>query len=300
MQTIILFTGGQDKIFMLRVLITGSGGQLAREFIGRLSSAEYQLYAPPEEELDISDELHVKRIFDEVYPDLVLNCAAYNNVDGAEKDYDSAYRVNALGPRLLTAACSETGALLVHYSTDYVFDGEKEGLYTEDDIPNPINKYGETKRAGEVFVAEGDCHSLIFRTSWLYGPGKQNFLRKLMEWAKKNRTLRIVIDQISSPTYTADIVEATLAACDADLEGIYHLSNRGYATRYEVARYLLEKTGFDPLVLPVNTSYFPAGAPRPYFSAMSSGKFETASGHDMPHWKDAIDRYICDSNMETQ
>jgi dTDP-4-dehydrorhamnose reductase len=297
MPTTLSFTGRQDSRIMIRVLITGSGGQLAQEFQTRLPRGKYEIFAPPEGELDISNESDVKKAFYTAYPDLVLNCAAYNDVDGAEKDYDSAYRINALGPKLLAAACREAGSLFVHYSTDYVFDGKKEDLYTEEDIPNPISKYGESKRAGEVFVAESDCHSLILRTSWLYGPGQQNFLRKLREWARKNKTLRIVTDQISSPTYTADLAAATLTACDAGLEGFYHVSNSGYAARYEVARYFLERIGLDPIVLPVNTSYFPAGAPRPYFSALSSAKYEAAAGCEMPHWKDAIDRYVRDSNM---
>lgn len=282
---------------IMRVLITGSRGQLSQEFQKRLSSERYEVYAPPEDSLDISDIETVTQAFIRACPDVVINCAAYNDVDGAERDYERAYKANALGPKILAAASREHKALLVHYSTDYVFAGSKEGFYTEDDIPCPINRYGESKRAGEVFVAEEAGQHLIFRTSWLYGDGSQNFLHKLMEWAGKQLVLKVVADQVSVPTYTADVVSATLEACEKGMQGLYHLTNSGYATRYEVARYFLEKIGSKSIVLPVNTDLFPSPARRPYFSAMSGSKFASAIGHEMPHWKDAIDRYVRNSNL---
>jgi len=282
----------------MKVLITGSGGQLALEFQKRLSPECYKVYAPAEEELDISDVSAVSRAFDEACPNIVINCAAYNNVDGAEGDYDTAYRVNALGPRILAAASREHKALFVHFSTDYVFDGSKEGFYTEDDVPCPINKYGESKLAGELFVAEEAGRYLIFRTSWLYGNGRQNFLRRLMEWSGKQYVLKVVSDQVSAPTYTADVVDAVITTCYRSLTGLYHLTNSGYASRYEVARYFLEGVGVDSLVLPVNTAIFPSPANRPYFSAMSSYKLATAIGRDIAPWQDAMDRYICDAGLK--
>jgi dTDP-4-dehydrorhamnose reductase len=281
----------------MKVLITGSEGQLAREFRRRLSGGAYEVFAPSEDELDISNTGDVKRAFDKACPDLVFNCAAYNNVDGAEGDYDTAYRVNAIGPKILAAACRESKALFVHFSTDYVFDGKKEGFYTEDDAVCPINRYGESKRAGEIFVAEQAGRYLIFRTSWLYGTGKQNFLNKLMEWAGRQHVLRVVADQVSVPTYTVDVVDAVMTACYRSLNGLYHLANSGYAARYEVARYFFEKAGIDCLVLPVNSSVFPSPASRPYFSAMSSSRLTAKIGRDIPHWKNAIDRFIGDAGL---
>jgi len=282
----------------MKVLITGSSGQLAQEFIRILSSGIYEVYAPSEEDLDISDVRAAQKAFDDSDPDIVINCAAYNNVDGAEGDYETAYRVNALGPKVLAAASRERKALFVHFSTDYVFDGKKEGFYTEDDIPCPINRYGESKRAGELFVAEEAGRYLIFRTSWLYGTGKQNFLYKLMKWAGKQRALKVVADQVSVPTYTADVVDAVMTACYRSLNGLYHLANSGYAARYEVARYFLERVGIDCLVLPVDSSVFPSPASRPYFSAMSSYRLASKIGRDIPHWKNAIDRYILNSGLK--
>jgi dTDP-4-dehydrorhamnose reductase len=253
----------------------------------------HAVLAPAEESLDISDAAVVQTMLGKHSPDIVLNCAAYNNVDRAEKDdYETAFRVNALGPKNLGTACREHGALLVHYGTDYVFDGKKEGYYTEDDTPAPINRYGETKREGEIFVMSEADQYLLFRLSWVFGDGRQNFLYKLSEWAKKNRVLKIVSDQVSVPTYTADVVSVTLMAIEKGLRGLYHLTNSGYASRYEVARYFLEKIGADNLVLPVNTDLFPSPAKRPYFSAMSNAKLSRALGYKIPDWKDAIDRSI--------
>jgi dTDP-4-dehydrorhamnose reductase len=281
----------------MRVLITGSRGQLSQEFQKRLSGERYVVFAPHEDSFDITNAAEVRDAFIKSRPEVVINCAAYNDVDGAEGDYESAYKVNSLGPKMLAVESREHKALLVHFSTDYVFDGRKEGFYSEDDVPRPINRYGESKRAGEIFVAEQAGRHLIFRTSWLYGDGSQNFLYKLRLWAGKQQVLKVVADQVSVPTYTADVASATIEACEKGLQGLYHLTNSGYATRYEVARYFLEKIGSKSIVLPVNTDLFPSPARRPYFSAMSCRKLASSLGREMPHWKDAIDRYVLNSNQ---
>lgn len=276
----------------MKVLITGARGQLAQEFRRALPALGHDLHAPPEESLDISNSRVVRDFCEALRPDLVINCAAYNHVDKAEDDSDTAYRANAIGPKNLALACREHGALLVHYSTDYVFDGRKEGFYTEYDAPNPINRYGETKLAGDIFVSSEADQFLIFRVSWVFGEGKQNFLYKISEWAGKNPVLKIVGDQISVPTYTEDIVGITMQAVERGLRGVYHLTSSGYCTRYELARYFLEKTGANNLVLPVPSDHFPLPAKRPYFSAMSNEKLAAALGREIPDWKNAVDRYI--------
>jgi dTDP-4-dehydrorhamnose reductase len=277
----------------VKILITGAGGQLAQEFQRVLPGAGHDVLAPSEESLDISNDAVVRSVLKSHRPDLVLNCAAYNNVDKAEKeDSGAAYRVNALGPKNLACACRESGALLVHYGTDYVFDGRKEGFYTEDDATAPINRYGETKREGELFVISEVEKYLLFRLSWVFGEGKQNFLYKLAEWARKNPVLKIVSDQVSVPTYTEDIVRITMLAVEKQLRGLFHLTNGGYASRYEVARYFLEKIRANIIVLPVTSDLFPSPAKRPYFSAMSNAKLSAALGCEIPVWKDAIGRYL--------
>jgi dTDP-4-dehydrorhamnose reductase len=277
----------------VKILIAGASGQLAQEFQRVLPVLGHDVNAPSEESLDISNSAVVKDVLETHRADVVLNCAAYNNVDKAEKeDYDTAYRVNALGPKNLALACRESGALLVHYSTDYVFDGRKEDFYTEDDMPSPINCYGETKRAGELFVINEAKQYLLFRLSWVFGDGKQNFLYKLAEWARENPVLKIVSDQVSVPTYTEDIVRVTMLAIEKQLIGLYNLTNGGYASRYEVARYFLKKIGANNIVLPVTTDLFPAPAKRPYFSAMSNAKITSELKYEIPDWENAVDRYL--------
>lgn len=276
----------------MRILITGAKGQLAKEFQQSLEDYHYQVTALDKESLDISDPDNVKKAFNQYKPDIVLNCAAYNFVDKAEDDFDTAYKINALGVRNLTFACKRNNALLVHYSSDYVFDGKKEDFYTEEDVTNPINSYGMTKLLGETFLREETDNFLLFRVSWVFGEGRQNFLYKLIEWAKKNRVLKVVYDQISVPTYTKDIVNTTLLAINKELRGIYHLSNSGYASRYEVAHYFIERLGLDNLILPVSSEYFQSPAKRPFFSAMSNLKLSKELNVTIPDWKISIERYI--------
>src|SRR4030043_1313553 len=276
----------------MKILITGANGQLAREFQKTLENYDYTVVALDKESLDISDLDVVTEAFSKYNPYIILNCAAYNFVDKAEKDFDTAYQTNAKGVENLALACKKHRALLVHFSSDYVFDGTKEDFYTEEDEPNPINNYGKSKLMGEKFLTEETDKFLLFRVSWVFGGGKQNFLYKLSEWGKKNRVLKVVSDQISVPTFTKDIAILTMLAIYKGLRGVYHLTNSGYASRYEVARYFIERLGLDNLILPVNSDYFPSPAKRPYFSAMSNHKLSRALGVNIPDWRIGIDRYI--------
>lgn len=194
----------------LKFLITGAKGQLAKEFVKELTNRGLEFIALTKEELDISDTNKVFKVIREVKPDIFINCAAYNLVDKAESFPAEAIAVNTLGVANLTFACADIKANLVHYSTDYVFDGTKVGFYTEEDQPNPLNEYGKSKLFGEFFIQKVLENYLIFRVSWVYGEGTQNFLCKLEEWAKKQEVLKVVVDEFSVPTSTKTIVEVTL------------------------------------------------------------------------------------------
>lgn len=281
--------------FGMRFLITGSSGQLATEFIRRFRADGTDLVAPPEDELDITNSVAVDRCFEDCRPDVVLNCAAYNNVDGAESDAATATAVNAEAVRCLAAASARSGALLVHYGTDYVFDGTKEELYEEADVPNPVNRYGESKLLGERYLGQTTNDYLLLRLSWVYGPGKQNFMHKLLQWSQNRDVLRVVSDQLSVPTCTTDIVTYTLQALDRGLRGLYHMTNSGYASRYEVARELFRLLGKQKLVLPALSTDFPSPASRPFFSAMSNKKLSQALGSTIPAWEDALRHYVEES-----
>lgn len=275
----------------MKFLIAGSGGQLGREFVEILSDSEHEVCAPPEADLDITRPEVVSEAVESLLPNVLINCAAYNQVDKAEEDDATAMAVNAAGVENLAQACERQQVFLVHFGSDYVFDGTKEGLYEEHDGPKPVNKYGASKLRGEELLRQyGDRH-LLFRVSWVFGAGQQNFLYKLSQWAKAGDPLKIVFDEVSVPTYTRDIVQMVLRAIEEELRGTYHLTNGGYATRYEFARHFLIKSGQQALVLPVPATAFPLPAKRPYFSAMSNKKLSNELGVLIPGWRDAVDRF---------
>ncbi len=313
-------------------LITGSSGQLAGEFQQHFERDGVAYQAPSEAKLDITDATVVRRAIGEYRPDVVVNCAAFNDVRRAELGPEPAYAVNTQAVRNLADACAQNDTRLVHFGTDYVFDGTKEAFYTEDDPTHPLNNYGRSKRDGEVACqssfesatssaerrtltstpetgnVEPDSPNrdrrtskqetgiqnfpLILRVSWVYGPGEQNFFYKLQQWARKNDVLKVVWDQLSVPTYTADIVRFTLQAVEAGLRGTYHLTNSGYASRYETARHFFRKKGNDKLILPVSTNEFDTTVVRPYFSKMSNRKLSDALNVRIPPWEDALDRFV--------
>ncbi len=276
----------------MKILITGAGGQLGREFVRCPTKEDDQIIGLSERELDITDK---KAVFDTISfykPAIIINCAAYNLVDKAEEEFEIALATNAVGVRNLAAGSKKESSLLIHYSSDYIFDGRKEDFYLEDDTPNPINNYGRSKLAGERELVEETDNFLLFRTSWVFGEGIQNFLYKLAEWAKRDRRLKVVSDQISIPTYTEDIVKVTMLAIENGLRGVYHLTNSGYASRYEVARYFIERLGMDNLILPVSSDHFQTKATRPYFSVLSNRKVSTSLKINIPEWKDGIDKFV--------
>ena len=195
----------------MKLLITGSKGQLAKEIIKESEKREYEYAAFDHKALDITDLKKIREAVKNEKPDFVINCAAYNAVDKAEEDWKTAYLVNGIGPENLAIACEENNCALVHYSTDYVFDGQKHTPYTIADEPHPLSRYGRSKLLGENFVQSLSTRFFLIRVSWVFGVGNEtNFAKKVLNWASKNETLKIVDDQISSPTYAIDLAKATL------------------------------------------------------------------------------------------
>lgn len=276
---------------MRKIVIFGKNGQLGKEFAKRLSDKNPVLLDI--DDLDITDTLKVLDFVKHTGPELIINCTAYNFVDKAETDFISAFKTNALGVRNLALAAEKYKAKLVHFGSDYVFDGKKEGLYTEEDTPNPVNEYGKSKLAGEVFLSEICEDALIFRVSWLYGRGEQNFIHKLVSWANNNSTLKIAYDEISVPTSAITVADITLKALEKNLTGLYHLTNSGYASRYEWAREIFTIKKIDKFIYPVSGEIFNLPAKRPNFSAMSNGRL--SEYFEIPHWKDALNRFISES-----
>ncbi len=274
----------------MKYLVFGKNGQLGKEFIKKLGNKAVGI---DHSQCDISDLSTVLEIFSKEKPDIVINCAAYNLVDKAEEDFINAYKTNALGVRNLAYASKKAGSFLVHYSTDYVFDGLKEdGLYTEEDLPNPINQYGKSKLTGEEWLKEETERFLLFRVSWVYGEGKQNFIYKLLQWAENNPFLKIAYDEISVPTSTRTIVDITLKALDSGLSGLYHLTNSGYASRYEWAKEVFHIKGINKFIKPVSSDIFNLPAKRPKFSPMSNKKISSKLSVDIPDWKEELRLFI--------
>ena len=262
----------------MKYLITGSKGQLGYAFQQILNKNEdNQIFPVDIEELDITDLEAVRSTVDETKPDILINCAAYNAVDKAEEDWETAYLVNGIGPRNLAIVCNEHDIPLVHYSTDYVFDGKKGSPYTIADEPNPINQYGKSKLLGERFVQSLCCKYLLIRTSWVFGPGGKpgcNFVDKVLKWAENNDHLKIVDDQISSPTYTFDLAEATLKLLKQGSWGLYHITNTGSCSRYEWAKVVLETIGWKGQLDRTSSSVFQSTAQRPFHSALDIFPFK--------------------------
>lgn len=278
---------------MASYLITGKGGQLANAFEKHFAKYSINYVAIDITGLDITDFNGITHAVEQYRPQAIINCAAYNLVDKAEVDFYEAYKINAIGPKLLALAAERYSCRLVHYSSDYVFDGLKEtGLYVENDPAAPINEYGKGKLMGERLVLETLQGALIFRLSWVFGEGQQNFIYKLLQWQKDRDYLRIASDEFSVPTCTETVVEVTMNALETGLTGLYHLTNSGYCSRYEWASFVLNKMGIKRHIHPVSMSVFELPAKRPKFSAMDNTKVSEALHITIPSWQDKVEEHL--------
>lgn len=248
--------------------------------------------APDEKDCDITSIDTLSSFIDSVKPNVIINCAAYNAVDLAEQQPDIAARINTSAVMNIAALCRDKHLTMVHYSSDYVFDGMKGDLYSESDPVNPLNVYGRTKRGGEEAVLNSGAEFLLFRTSWVFGNGAQNFIHKMLQWSQKNPVLKLTSDEVSVPTCTIDLVDVTLRSLDKGLSGLYHLTNSDYASRYEWGRYVAKKLSLSSTIVPVPMNAFPSPAQRPLFSAMSNRLVQHDLGMTIPDWRDAVDRFL--------
>ncbi len=276
----------------MKILLTGSLGQLGSEFKNYFQTNNYQFYESDLPTLDIFNLDEVLEAFSKIKPDIVINCSAYNFVDKAEEDRWNPIKVNTIGVQNLAYAAEKYNSFLVHFSTDYVFDGEKPTQYVEDDEPNPINFYGMSKYLGEQAIQDILDSYLIFRVSWLYGFGTQNFLIKFLHWIEETDTIRVAIDEISVPTSTLTVVNAVIKALDEGLCGLYHLTNSGYASRYEWALEIKKNLGLRINITPANADEFKLPARRPKFSAMSNKKISNDLNIEIPSWRDELKKFL--------
>lgn len=276
----------------MRVMITGAGGQLGQEMVKISQGRGHETVPFTSRQLDITGAGAVREAVARHRPDAVINCAAYNAVDQAESDWKQAFLVNGLGVRNLALASREAGAVLVHYSTDYVFDGHSTRPYTIVDHPHPISRYGESKLLGEQAVRDLSARFFLIRTSWVFGPGNTNFAQKVLEWSRQRDELRVVDDQVSTPTGTRDLAGATLDLLETGNFGLYHLTNTGSCSRYAWARYILETTGWKGTILPAKTAEFPTPARRPAYSVLDNFGSPDVLGYELSSWEEATIAYL--------
>lgn len=287
---------------MPSILLLGKFGQLGWELhrclapFGDLTAVDYP-------EIDLTDIESVDKLVLDIRPDVIVNATAYTAVDRAEDEPELAMAINSQAPRRLAELAHDMGLALIHYSTDYVFDGTKGIPYVETDLPNPLGMYGKSKYAGEMAIEEVGGAYLILRTSWVYSLRRDSFVTKVLGWAREHTSLRIVDDQISNPTWCRMLAEATAmlltnagskpAGWIKERYGLYHLAGSGYASRMEWARKILE---FDPRsddqiveeIHPAQTSEFPSPAERPMFSALNCDRFSNTFSFELPQWDDAL------------
>ena len=272
-------------------LITGAGGMLGRDLARVLPPDAVALGS---DKLDVTDAEQVRRALREYRPQVVFHTAAYTDVDGCELDPERAFRVNALGTRNVAQAAEAAGASVVYISTDYVFDGVKSEPYIEFDAANPLGVYGKSKLAGEQFVRElCRCHYII-RTAWLFGKHGKNFVRTMMRLGREREEIRVVSDQVGSPTYTRHLAGKVVEIVSSGRYGTYHVTNSGCCSRFEFARAILRRTGSGARLVPVSTSEYPVPARRPKNGVLRNFVLQLEQMEPLGPWQDALDEYLAE------
>lgn len=276
----------------MKILLTGSNGQLGYSFKKLFDSLKIKYIATDYQEMDITDDEAMEQFFDKNSNFThIINCAAYNDVDKAETD-EKVKILNITAPYKLAEFAGKMEAIFVTYSTDFVFNGQKKEPYIEEDTPNPASVYGKSKYEGENKVLKIYNKSFIIRTSWLFGIGGNNFNKQIINWSKLRDSLNIVDDQVSAPTYSADLAEFSWKLIQTEKYGLYHITNSGEASKYDQAKYVLEKIGWTGKLNRAKTEEFNLPAKRPEYSKLSSEKVEKLLGEKIPTWQSGIDRFL--------
>ncbi|MGB9804823.1 dTDP-4-dehydrorhamnose reductase [Desulfofundulus sp.] len=275
-----------------RVLVTGAAGMLGRAVVAEFRERGDEVLALSRQDLDITDLTAVRRALWQARPHVVVNCAAFTDVDGAEASREQAFLVNGLGAKNLALACRDVGASLVHISTDYIFDGRKGEPYEIYDTPNPLGNYGKSKLWGERAVAEVGGRYFIVRTSWLFGPGGRNFVETMLKIGREKGAVKVVNDQRGCPTYTVDLARAMADLVESGRYGTYHVTNSGVTTWYEFALTIFKLAGLAVEVSPCSTEGFPRPARRPPYSVLDPFPLKETIGYLLPPWEDALKRYL--------
>ncbi|WP_413825352.1 MULTISPECIES: dTDP-4-dehydrorhamnose reductase [unclassified Methanobrevibacter] len=274
----------------MRILITGASGMLGHDLQRTLKNHELILYNS--KNLDITNKNLVIEKINEMKPDILINSAAYTNVDDCETNYEEAHKVNALGPKNLATVCKDLKIPLVHISTDYVFDGKKTEPLKENDNLGPQTAYGKTKLEGEQFIQKILDEYFIIRTAWLYGCEGNNFVKTMLNLSKSHNEINVVNDQIGSPTFTYDLAKGISEIIKTDKYGVYHLTNSGSCSWYEFSKEIFKLANINVKVTPVTTEEFPRPAPRPKYSVLSNDKWIKQGFKPLRNYKEALKEYL--------
>lgn len=293
----------------MKILVTGSNGQLGRTIMDSCYDADHEFVFTAHSlrpgndgrvrQLDITDREAVAQIIKDENIEIIINCAGYTDVLKAETESLEAFSVNASAVSYLAEAARVNNALLIHVSTDYVFDGESSRPYKEDDPAYPVSEYGRSKLAGEEAVMASGCRYLIFRTAWLFSPYGRNFVRTILAKSEQQPVLKVVCDQVGTPTYARDLVDAifdVIGDGTVGKEGIYNYTNEGVCSWYDFAKEICDLSGTVCTVLPCSTGEYPSNVRRPAYSVLDKTKFKSTFGKEICHWKDSLS--FCISEIE--
>jgi dTDP-4-dehydrorhamnose reductase len=277
----------------MKILIIGHKGMLGSELVLRLAASGHVVSGKDVGDVDITSPASCRAAIAECDPEIVINAAAYTDVDACEANPDLCFAVNAEGVRHVAMACREYRVKLVHFSTDYIFDGTKGQPYVEEDPGRPLNVYGASKLAGERYLIDLAPDFLLIRTAWLYGRHGKNFVRTILAAARRRPTLDVVDDQVGSPTYTVDLAAAVERLIFEDRHGVFHVTNRGQASWFDFAKTILAHAGLtDVAVRPLASTRLGRPARRPSYSVMSNRKFLQTTGRTMRFWQIALQDYL--------
>lgn len=279
----------------MKILVAGAYGQLGTSIVRRISS-QHQVFAYSSQQLDIRSEEQVLQIVREIKPTIIINCAAYNNVNQAELYTNEAKLVNEVGAYNLAKAAEFIQATLIHISTDYVFDGNKKSPYVEEDIPNPLNIYGMTKYRGEQLIQDICSRYIIIRTSWLYSEKNNNFVHTILRLVKEKERLNIISDHLGTPTYTEELAEAIERLIHEGANGLYHCSGNGFCSWYDFAREIVRLAKIECDIQPISALDYQELAKKPSYSVLDKSKFEKTTGYQMKEWQETLKLYFRKNN----
>jgi dTDP-4-dehydrorhamnose reductase len=280
-----------------KVVIVGGGGQLGVELCREFERRKWTVRPFDRRSLDVTDSQRVEGAIAEADPQVVINAAAYNQVDIAESEPVAAFEANALAVRNLAMACRQVGAQLVHYSTDYVFDGAKRSPYVETDSPHPLGAYAVSKFAGELFAQAYLDSPLVIRTSGVFGPGgmftpRGNFVELMLRLANSGTPIRVVQDHVASPTYAPAMAKRTVDMVEKNLTGLFHMGGGEAISWYDYAQLIFQLAGVSPALTPTDEKEYRTAARRPKFSALSNSKLESSGVTPMPQLREAVGEYL--------